>query len=196
MLHLDKIRELKPDLIIANHEENEKEQIEVLQKDFKVHITDVRDLNDAYLMIQEIGQLTNRKAKANELVERIQQEFDKLPKAKKPKKVLYLIWQKPYMSVGKDTFIHDMIERCGWKNCMQHTERYPEVTMGDMRQMQPDLILLSSEPFPFKEEHQTALQKQVPNSKVILVDGEMFSWYGSRLLLAVDYFRELLEEDR
>ena len=191
-LDLDKIRELQPDLIIANHEENEKSQIEALQKDFEVYVSDVRDLNDAYLMIKEVGSLVGKETEANTLISDIQTAFTSLEQRKSKEKVIYLIWQKPYMSVGKDTFIHDMINRCGWTNLLQHQERYPELTIGEIRQLQPDRLLLSSEPYPFKEEQQAEMQKLLPLTQVQLVDGEMFSWYGSRLLKAPSYFASLL----
>ena len=103
----------------------------------------------------------------------------------------YLIWQEPYMSVGNDTFIHDMMQRCGLENIFAHRTRYPQATIADLRDMETELVLLSSEPFPFKQKHVEELQSQLPESRVMLADGEMFSWYGSRLRLSPQYFEDL-----
>ena len=189
-LHLDKIAELKPDLILANKEENTKAQIEALQKDFKVYVSDIGNLADALKMIREVGELTDRQTQAEKLVRDIQKEFDQMGELPlKGKKVIYLIWQKPYMTVGGDTFIHDMLQRCVLKNCFGAQKRYPEISLADMQKATPDLIFLSSEPFPFKEKHRKEFQTLLPQAKTVLVDGEMFSWYGSRLLKVPGYFK-------
>jgi ABC-type Fe3+-hydroxamate transport system substrate-binding protein len=190
-LKLDKIRKLQPDLIIANKEENEKEQIEALAKDFPVWTSDIHNLDQALDMCLQLGYITGKNAEAKSIADRIRQSFRDLPNAN-GLRVLYLIWKGPYMSVGRDTFISYMLDRCGFVNVMQDTCRYPEVSEDAIKELKPDLIFLSSEPYPFKEKHIAELQQISPESKVILVDGEMFSWYGSRLLYAADYLKELI----
>lgn len=192
-LHLDEIRALKPDLIIANKEENEQSQIEELAKDFPVWISDITTLPHAMQMIQAVGQITDRVQIANHLVDHIVANFTQLQAATTPKRVAYFIWRNPWMSVGKDTFISNMITTIGWQNVLADKDRYPELTLEELKGYNPDTILLSSEPFPFKEEHIAEVKAVLPQAEVLLVDGEMFSWYGSRLLKATNYFQQLIE---
>lgn len=190
-LNIEKIRSLKPDLIIANKEENEKEQIEELAKEFPVWLSDIHNLPQAVNMIQALGQVTGMEGSANRLVEEIIQGFNDLNKATKPKRVAYFIWRDPWMSIGRDTFIHSMIQTMGWQNVLADADRYPELTLEQLKAYQPELVLLSSEPFPFKEQHVAEVKAVLPEAEVLLVDGEMFSWYGSRLKKAVPYLQGL-----
>ena len=182
---------LAPDLIIANKEENVKEQIEILADSFPVWLTDVHNLTSAVSMIKDIGQLTGKIVESASLTNKIEQAFHSVKPGKKIK-TAYLIWKKPYMAVGGDTFINDMMCRCGFQNIFESIKRYPEVTSNDLKEHDCQLLLLSSEPYPFKQKHIAELQSQLPGVKIMLVDGEMFSWYGSRLLAAADYFKQLV----
>ena len=194
------IKKLQPDLIIANREENVKEQVEELAKDFTVWITNVNNLKDALAMIKDIGKLTHRIKKAQTLITRIKTNFSQLQTClrhrqatNRPLQTCYLIWQKPYMTVGGDTFINDMMKQCGLQNIFEDRKRYPEITLAQLQVAGCQLILLSSEPYPFKQKHADELHQQLPGKKILLVDGEMFSWYGSRLLEAPRYFKRLME---
>ncbi len=191
-LDIEKIRSLQPDLIIANKEENEQEQIEALAKEFPVWISDIYNLPSALQMIQVVGQLTDREQAANMLVDDIVQGFNNLHKANTPKRVAYFIWRDPWMSIGNDTFIHSMITTMGWQNVLANETRYPEVSLEQLKALSPELVLLSSEPFPFKEQHIDEVKAVLPDVEVKLVDGEMFSWYGSRLKKALDYLQGLI----
>lgn len=194
-LNIQKIEALQPDLIIANKEENTEAEIKHLQQKFPVWTSDISTLNDSLIMIKSVGQLTNTEEKAQLLINKIQQEFNAYRNHfKQTTTALYFIWQEPFMSVGKDTIIHHLMEYAGLKNVMSYANRYPKVSEEDIIQLQPDIILLSSEPYPFKEKHIATFQKLCPKSKVILVDGELFSWYGSRLQYAPKYFFELFVE--
>ena len=189
-----KVSALQPDLIIANKEENLKEDIEALQSIAPVWISDIKTLEDALEMIDCIGEIVNKQKEANQLVNAISAEFNILKVLQNLQSITccYLIWNNPYMTVGSDTFINNMFQYCGVKNVFADTKRYPVVTIQDIQNAMPAMVLLSSEPFPFKQKHIDELQQYLPNSKIILVDGEMFSWYGSRLLKAANYFKELL----
>lgn len=187
---LDKVRELKPDLIIANKEENERIQIETLADEYPVWISDVHDLDSALDMTDKISAVTNRVEEGQALLKKIKSSFENLNPAANSKRTLYLIWKDPFMSVGSDTFIHDMISRCGLENVIANHERYPEVMVEEIDQ--PELVLLSSEPYPFKQEHINDLQMLWPEAEFALVDGEYFSWYGSRLVGAPEYFKSVL----
>lgn len=191
-LKLDKIRALKPGLIIANKEENEKEQIEALAREFPVWTSDIHNMEQALEMCRELGRITGKQSEADNIANRIQQSFLDLPNAD-GLRVLYLIWKGPYMSIGRDTFISYMLNKCGFVNVMQNESRYPEVCEQQIKDLKPDLVFLSSEPYPFKEKHIAELQQISPASRAILVDGEMFSWYGSRLLHAADYLKDLIK---
>jgi ABC-type Fe3+-hydroxamate transport system substrate-binding protein len=192
-LHIDKIRALQPDVIIANKEENTQEQIEELAKEFPVWISDIQNIPQALQMIQAIGQLTGTEHKAAHLVDHIVGSFNALKRADIPKRVAYFIWYKPWMSVGGDTFISNMIHTIGWQNVLADKSRYPETTLEELKSYDPELVLLSSEPFPFKEKHIEEVKSALPNADVQLVDGEMFSWYGSRMLKAVGYMEGLVK---
>ncbi|MEO5946674.1 MAG: helical backbone metal receptor [Chitinophagaceae bacterium] len=193
-LIIETIHALKPDLIIANKEENVKEQIEELEKHYPVWVSDVNNLIDAYEMIEQIGLITNKENKAKNIISNIKENFALLQNSNTNLQVIYLIWQKPYMTAGGDTFIHFMLEAAGFKNMYANTTRYPEVTIEELKKKNPDLIILSSEPFPFKQKHIDELQIHLPTPAIILADGEMFSWYGSRLLKAPAYFKKLYEQ--
>ena len=190
-LNIKLIKELKPDLIIGNKEENEKDQIEELMQYFPVWMSDISDLGSAVDMIQKVGQLVDRQQKANLITSTISTSFDDLNIKSPSLKVAYLIWRKPYIVAGKGTFIDDMLKRCGLRNAFEQ-ERYPEVFPGQIVDADPDLVFLSSEPYPFTDRHITEFQALVPHAKIQLVDGELFSWYGSKLLQAPEYFKQLI----
>jgi ABC-type Fe3+-hydroxamate transport system substrate-binding protein len=191
-LNIEKIRELNPDLIIANKEENEREQIEELAKEFPVWISDIQNIPQALQMVQVVGQLTGTEGKANQLVDEIVVGFTNLHKANTPKRIAYFIWYNPWMTVGGDTFISNMIQTIGLQNVMKDQSRYPEIDLEQLQAYNPELVLLSSEPYPFKEKHIEEIKAVLPDADVKLVDGEMFSWYGSRLKEAVGYFDKLI----
>lgn len=189
-LHLDVIRLLKPDLILANREENERSQIEALAREFLVYVSDVGNLNDALEMIRTVGRLTGTTERAGKLILELETAFDALPDFPRMR-AAYLIWREPYMAAGSGTFIHNMMNKAGFDNVFEKHSRYPEVTHEMLAAAAPDVMLLSSEPYPFKEKHLDEISTVCPHTRVILADGELFSWYGSRLLLTPDYFRQL-----
>lgn len=189
---IEKVRRLHPDLIIANKEENTKEQVEELADTFDVLLTDINNLEGACKMINDIGVLTGRQEAATLLSEKIKIKFNELRIPSKKIKAAYLIWQKPFMAAGGGTFINDMMLRCGMENLFSGTGRYPEITLKELRDFACEIVLLSSEPYPFKEKHIPEISAQLPGTKIMLADGEMFSWYGSRLIKAADYFEPLI----
>ncbi|MCW3117454.1 MAG: transporter substrate-binding protein [Chitinophagaceae bacterium] len=190
-LNLALIHQLAPDLIIANKEENTKEQIDELANHYPVWVSDINNLSEAYDMIIQLGEITGKKEIAATLVRAIQSKFNSLPGHKNRLRAAYLIWHKPLMTTGSNTFIHSMLHEAGFDNVFKDCLRYPTTTIDDINARKPELILLSSEPFPFTEKHAEELQQLIPEAKVILVDGEMFSWYGSHLLQSPGYFQQL-----
>lgn len=190
-LNIDKILTLQPDLIIANKEENEQSQIEVLKQHCKVWISDVKNLSDNNEMIEKIGRITNTINKANQIIKQINFNFKSLETFHQ-QKVAYFIWRQPYMIAGNDTFINHLLEKLNLINVFKEIEgRYPEISIAQLKQAQPEYIFLSSEPYPFKTKHIDELKAIIPNAKVVLVDGELFSWFGSKMVEAPCYFKTL-----
>lgn len=192
-LDIAKIKALQPDLIIANKEENERSQIEELTSFCPVWISDISDLPGAIDMIERVGALVDREREAQALSLSIAQQFDSLKIAPLNLRAAYFIWRKPYMVAGKGTFIESMLQKCGMVDAFDYT-RYPEIDAAKLKAAKPDVILLSSEPYPFKEKHISEFRALLPSSIVKVIDGEMFSWYGSRLLHAPEYFGDLVGE--
>lgn len=190
-LDLDKIRELKPDLIIGNKEENEREQIEILQKEFPVWMSDIYTFEDAFKMMSGLGTLLGRQVEANSLVNSLRASLLRTRNLFSGKTLAYFIWYKPYMCAARSTFIDHVLDHLGFKNALSGLERYPEVDEELLRKTKPDICFLSSEPFPFKQQHLEELQKILPGSKILIVDGEVFSWYGTRLLHLEEYILSL-----
>ena len=191
-LNFEIIRQLKPDLIIGNKEENEKSQIEELRKEFTVWMSDIYNLEDSFKMMNSIGEICGKEKEAKKVISTIKENFEKLnAKQFEKKKVAYFIWYNPFMVAANNTFINFLLEKLGLVNVFKNKNRYPELSASQIKKANPQLILLSSEPFPFKEKHVKELQNIVPNAKIVLVNGEMFSWYGSRLINAPHYFNSM-----
>lgn len=182
------IDSLKPDLIIGNKEENDREGIEKIAEKYPVWMSDIFSLKDNYQMIEQIGEITQKEESAKKLVQKIRLSFE-IPIPKKGTCV-YLIWNEPIMVAGQHTFINVMLEKAGFEN-MVVSSRYPVLEKEDLEKLNPDFLLLSSEPYPFKEKHLDFYSRLLPKSQIKLVDGELFSWYGSRLIHSADYFRRL-----
>jgi len=193
-LNLDKIKSLHPDLILANKEENFQTDIAKLEKDFPVWVSDVDNLESALSMIGSVGHIVNKSREAEELRMEITEKFLLLNKRETPITTCYLIWQKPYMTIGGDTFISDMLSYAGFRNVFSDKTRYPQVTLDQLKEIPFDVLMLSSEPFPFSEKHILEMQLQLPSKTILLVDGEMFSWYGSRMLKSPVYFEQLKQQ--
>ncbi|GAB2814023.1 TroA family protein [Ferruginibacter profundus] len=188
------VKKLQPDLIIANKEENVKEQIEELAHDYDVLVTDVNNVAEALQMITDIGALTGKANEAIQLATKIRSGFLTINQPAAPLRTAYLIWNKPYMAAGGNTFINDILSKAGLKNIFEEDNRYPEVTTDELKTKNCQLVLLSSEPYPFKQKHIDELQQHLPGTKIILADGEMFSWYGSRMLLVPEYLQGISRE--
>ncbi len=193
-VEVETVKTLQPDLIIANKEENVREQVETLAKDFPVWVSDVNTVPQAVEMMQAVGEMTGKKAEAHHLVNEIEQRFDNLASVINSSTIrtAYLIWREPYMTVGGDTFIHDILISAGFQNSFANRQRYPAITIEELNEC--ELLMLSSEPYPFKQKHIDELQAHLPNTKILLVDGELFSWYGSRLLHTPDYLTALRQQ--
>ncbi len=191
-LDLKKIRALKPDLIIGNKEENEKSQIEELQKEFPVWMSDIYTFEDSFTMMSGLGEITGKKKETKVILDKLKKSLRNIHNSFTHKKVAYFIWNNPYMLAAKDTFIDQVLKHLGFENALAGHIRYPELDKEDLKKINPEICFLSSEPFPFKEKHLKELQKILPDSKIMIVDGEVFSWYGTRLLHLEKYVKEIL----
>lgn len=189
-----KVKDLQPDLILANKEENTEDTVKKLSGFTPVHVSDVKHIEDCIDLIYRYGKIFNIQTRAEELISQInlkKEDFRNFIKNKDPMRVAYIIWRDPWMTVGSGTFINSILKLNNLENAFAHLERYPVVKIEDLKNSDLDLVLLSSEPYPFKQKHITEVKKELPESNVILVDGEMFSWYGSRIIKAFDYFKVL-----
>ncbi len=194
-LHIDVIRALQPDLIIANKEENTKDQVEELAALFPVWVSNIQTIDEALVMIREVGALVGKPDIAGLIVNEITRGFTGLQQPTQGdnarKRVAYFIWRKPWMCAGGDTFISDMIHHAGWINVLANQPRYPEISLEALKDKHVDMVLLSSEPYPFKDTHIAEIRAVLPDADIRLVDGEMMSWYGSRMKKAVGYIKGL-----
>jgi ABC-type Fe3+-hydroxamate transport system substrate-binding protein len=188
----NKIKSLKPDIIICNKEENTEEMILQLEQIAPVWISDISTISESIEMINRLGEIFEVTEMSSRIIYEIKKEWDDFKvqvKSIPSKKVLYLIWKDPYMAAGKDTFINDLLHLNNFENVITaKNSRYPEV--GPKTLKKAEIVLLSSEPYPFKKKHITELKKEI-DAELKLVDGEYFSWYGSRLIKAFDYFKSL-----
>jgi ABC-type Fe3+-hydroxamate transport system substrate-binding protein len=195
-IKFDKIKALQPDIIICNKEENTKEIVEELSAICPVWVTDIYTVEDNVQMISDFGQLFNKRTEAQKWIDKINfsyQDFKQFIEDKPNKKAAYFIWANPYMVAGNNTFINELLQLNRFENIYQEKEgRYPEIELKKIRlEGDPDYVFLSSEPFPFKDEHAFEIGCFTHHAKTVFVDGEMFSWYGSRLLKAFAYFKVL-----
>ncbi|WP_294304445.1 helical backbone metal receptor [uncultured Chryseobacterium sp.] len=192
-INTDKIKALQPDLILANKEENVKEQVEALMEDFKVLVTNVENVEDNYYLLKNLGKLFNKEDLAQAFNLKIYEVLSQAAIDSKLK-AAYLIWNNPYMTIGSDTFIHKILTEIGFENLFADRKRYPEIITEDLAGA--DVIMLSSEPFPFKEKHVEELKAVYPDKKIMIVDGEAFSWYGTHIAKCGDYFKGLIDESK
>lgn len=188
----ERVAALQPDLIIANKEENVRGQIEALSGIAPVWVSDIRVLDDALEMIRSIGFITGPAEQGHRIAEQVADGIGGI-RFRTRFRTAYGIWRAPWMWAGGDTFIKDILRRCGFDNVLEGHDRYPALELDALRELQPELVLLSSEPYPFKEKHIAEVQAALPGARVLLVDGELFSWYGSRLLHAPEYLAGLLQ---
>ena len=196
-IHFEKIKLLEPDIIICNKEENTLEIVEQLSTICPVWVTNIVTVEDNFQMISDFGQLFNCRTEAQKWNNKLAfafSDFKNYIQDIKEKKAAYFIWKNPYMVAGKDTYINELLKLNHFKNIYEDKGRYPEIELKKMRlEGDPDIVFLSSEPYPFKEEDAFEIGRFTHHAKTIFVDGEMFSWHGSRLLKAFPYFKLLHE---
>jgi len=197
-VHIDKIRKLAPEIILCNKEENTPGMVQELEEIAPVHVSDVKDIDDSIELIREYGEIFDAREKASEIAGNIldlRNDFRKFVVDRPVQRVAYFIWKNPWMVVGKDTFIDHLLRLNNFENIFSSEKsRYPEIYLDQIDHKSLDHILLSTEPFPFKEEDKGDFKNLERNDCIHIVDGEYFSWYGSRLIAAFDYFKKLHHE--
>ncbi|MEE4196307.1 MAG: helical backbone metal receptor [Bacteroidales bacterium] len=193
-INIPRILSLNPDLVIASKEENTRPQIRKLINTCNVYVSDVKNLHEALKLMEDLGAINQVPDIASEIITGIKSEFNQLKhRVSSLKKVAYLIWEKPYMTINKDTFIHDILLAGGFSNVFANKkERYPEISLQEIQTLNPDYIFLPTEPYPFKNQHITQFKSVCPHAIIKRVDGEIFAWYGSHLIKVNDYFKHLL----
>jgi ABC-type Fe3+-hydroxamate transport system substrate-binding protein len=193
-LDIEKIRALKPQLIIGNKEENERSQIETLRKEFNVWMSDIYNFDDAIEMMLALGNMTGKVKEAESIVNKVNRAITSVKNIFEKRTVAYFIWKDPYMLAAGNTFIDHVLTHAGLINVAGSMSRYPEISLEEIKKIKPDYCFLSSEPYPFSEKHLPEMQRQLPETRFVLADGEMFSWYGSRLIKLIEYLEKLKAE--
>jgi ABC-type Fe3+-hydroxamate transport system substrate-binding protein len=197
-VHYEKIRLLKPDFIIANKEENTQEMGVELRKICPVWVTNIANVADVIQTISDFGQLFNCRTEARKWNDKIAHRFEEFKAFSHNipiRQAAYFIWKNPFMVAGTGTFIDEMMQLNKFENCFKNQIRYPEVDLEVLKkEHDPDVVLLSSEPFPFKDEDAFEIGRFTHHAKTVFVDGEMFSWYGTRLHKSFGYFKQLQEK--
>lgn len=168
------------DLVIMNREENRREDFNALTARTNVLMTDILTVADALREMRRIGVAVGCGEASEKQCHQIESV---LPlKYAATIDVAYFIWRDPWMVAGGSTYINDVLSRFGMRNVFADRDRYPEVSIEDLQTSNPHHIFLSSEPYPFKDKHIAEIKAFLPDVRVELVDGEWFSWYGSRML--------------
>ncbi|WP_053975659.1 ABC transporter substrate-binding protein [Mangrovimonas xylaniphaga] len=196
-IHVDKIKALQPDIILCNKEENTLEIVEACVGVAPVHISDVLNFSDCLELIEMYGEMFSVEDRAEALKNSLRsqlQDFKRFMEGRGRYKTAYFIWKSPWMVAASDTFINYVMELQGFDNYFKQLSRYPEIDLNEAALEGVELILLSSEPYPFKVDDTNIFEVISPTAKILLVDGEMFSWYGSRLTQAFEYFKRLHQE--
>lgn len=190
--NLERIFELRPDVVLANQEENRKEDIEKLRSRLEVHLAFPRTVDEARSDILGLGDVLEVEERAAALASEIDGARLALHQVAKRFRYLYFIWRRPFMVAGPDTFIDGLLTEAGGRNCAPRDRgRYPQLGIDEIERTDADVLLLSSEPFPFREAHRLELASRVSGDRVLLVDGELLSWHGVRMIEGLRYLGEL-----
>ncbi|MDF1504680.1 helical backbone metal receptor [Roseisolibacter sp. H3M3-2] len=196
---IERIVALRPDLVLLNEEENRREDAEALAAaGVPLHVSFPRDADGTAAMVRDIAAALDAPAAGARIAADIEAESARVREvaavraasAAPAPRWAYLIWRRPWMAVNGDTFVHALLAQAGGVNVLADLPtRYPEVTAAQLAAASPDLVLLSSEPFPFEERHadELAAETGLPRDRFRLVDGELLSWHGSRTVAGVAY---------
>ncbi len=190
------LQSLCPDIIIAVKEENDKKTLENLAAlNYKCFIFDVNNFSDALNMIEKIGVIFNVEDRAQTMTEGIKKGFEGIGQVLKKLNFIYMTWSSPYIAAGTGNYINSLITGLGFNNCLsKHINRYVRLSLGELKKLSPDIVFLPSEPYNYTLYDKLKFEKIFPSARAVLVDGEMFCWYGSRMLKAAPYIKNLIKE--
>ncbi|MFO8055328.1 MAG: helical backbone metal receptor [Bacteroidales bacterium] len=191
----EKIDHIKPDLIIAIKEENNRQQIEQLQKAYMVFVFDITTYTGALDMIIRLGELTGKQQEAVTLSDQIDNAFARIPQLNTPRSFLYLVWKDPLMAAGKRTYINNLLTSHGFVNCLDtFAQRYVTLNFEVFKKLEFELAFLPGEPYKFTAEDKKDILAFFPQTDIRLIDGEVFTWYGYRMLHSAEYIKNMIEE--
>ncbi|MDP2089068.1 MAG: helical backbone metal receptor [Flavobacteriaceae bacterium] len=194
---LEIIKGLNPDFILCAKEENTPKMVDELEKITTVFVADINSIKDSLELIDLLGKILYRQTESENLLQKIDfqlTQFKNFAKYLPRKKVAYFIWKNPWMVAGGDNYINDLLKLNNFINVYEEKGRYPEVDIQKIRtDGNPKIVLLSTEPYHFRDEHAFEIGRHSNHAKTVFVDGELFSWYGSRLLKAIPYFKKMHE---
>jgi ABC-type Fe3+-hydroxamate transport system substrate-binding protein len=223
---IEAILQLRPDLVVANVEENRRDDIEYLQsRGIAVFVCFPQTIVAAMMTLQTLAQATRAEVQALPILARINSAYERtkaLTTGRRKVRVFCPIWKDPWMTINRETFIHDMLDTCGGANVFAERERrfplaadlgqrpegeathvrgrdrrYPRVSLDEMAELMPEVILLPNEPYPFSEADRLDFSAfpQVPAvhaSRIHVIDGKVVCWYWSRLDECLETLRRLL----
>lgn len=200
---VERIAELRPDLVLMNEEENRREDAEALAaRGVRVHASMPRGCEETAAMVRSIAAAIDRRAQGESIAADIESRARRVRLAAQGRPRVgfaYFIWRKPYMTANADTFASSLLEQAGGVNVYgAHAERYPETGIDELRRLDPRLVLLSTEPFPFQEKHVDELVEATgfARERFRIVDGEYLSWHGSRTPAGIDYAEDCIRRGR
>ncbi len=194
---------LEPDLVLLNREENRRQDARALARaGVRCHVSMPRDPAETAAMVRSIGDALGRPCEADAIARRILARAAAARRraaGRTPLPFAYLVWRRPWMAVGGDTYPHALLELAGGRNVfVDRPQRYPEISPRELAAAAPRLVLLSSEPFPFAPAHvgELAAAAGLPERRFRIADGELLSWHGSRTPAGIDYAVELVAAGR
>jgi ABC-type Fe3+-hydroxamate transport system substrate-binding protein len=190
---------LAPDIVLLNAEENRREDADALQAArIHCHVSLPRTALDTATMVRSIAKAVHAATEGERIAQDIEARHARVVDAargRNPVRFAYLIWREPLMTLNADTFVSALLTDAGGENAFApRTERYPTITDDDLRAAEPDVVLLSTEPFPFKPTHadELAASSGIARDRFEIVDGELLSWHGSRTPAGIDYAEEVI----
>jgi ABC-type Fe3+-hydroxamate transport system substrate-binding protein len=192
-----RVLELEPDLIVAVKEENSREGVETLaEAGIPVFLGAPETVDGAIQMLRDLGGRVEAPSAADLLVP-VERVLKKLrTRRTSTRRVFVPIWKSPYMGVGSDTYVHDVLKVSGGENVCGRATRYPVVALEEIEALRPEVILLPDEPYPFSAEDLPEFYAlDVPAAKedrIHLVDGKLLTWYGPRMASSLTQISALL----
>jgi ABC-type Fe3+-hydroxamate transport system substrate-binding protein len=194
---VDRVLELEPDLIVAVREENSRENVEKLEESgVPVFVGAPENVEEAIELLRELAERVEA-PRSEAVLDPIERVYGRLRnETGGTRRVFVPIWKRPYMSVGSDTYVHDVLHTCGGENVCGYSTRYPIVTLEEVEAAQPEVVLLPDEPYPFcAEDLEEFYELDVPaahEDRIHLVDGKLLTWYGPRMASSLRQLSALL----